>query len=58
MPNGAKTDKSARTLAQVRQERLAAALRSNLAKRKQQTRGRAAAMKPEDEPDGAGKSGV
>jgi hypothetical protein len=58
MPNGAKIDKNARTHAQVRRERLAAALRTNLGKRKQQARGRAAAAKADDEPGGDGKSGA
>ena len=38
MPNGAKTDKNARTHAEIRQERLAVELRANLLKRKQQAR--------------------
>jgi hypothetical protein len=55
MPDGARTDKTAHTQAERRQERLAAELRANLVKRKQQARGRAAAVKAPDKPTGAGR---
>ena len=58
MPHGAKTDKSARTHAQIRRERLAAELRSNLAKRKQQARGRAAEAEPGDKSAGDDETGA
>jgi len=45
MPDGAKTNKADRSQAQIRQERLAAELRSNLLKRKQQA---AAALPPQN----------
>lgn len=43
MPDTAKGQAKARTQAEIRKERLAAELRSNLHKRKQQARDRAAA---------------
>jgi hypothetical protein len=56
MPDGAKTNKTARTQAEMRQERLAAELRANLVKRKQQARSRAAAADRADKED-SGPSG-
>jgi hypothetical protein len=56
MADAAKAGKTVRTAAEIRRQRLAAELRSNLVKRKQQARGRTAAAESadqnEDEPSG------
>jgi hypothetical protein len=57
MPDRAKVQKPVRTEADIRRERLAAELRANLAKRKQQARSRAAAAKDDDKPDAGPHSG-
>ena len=54
MPHGANDDKRARSNAQIRQDRLAAELRSNLAKRKAQARSRAVAQKAGDKEQSSG----
>ena len=48
MANGAKSEQKPRSQAEIRRERLAAELRSNLQKRKQQARGRVAAARQVD----------
>ncbi|HEU4380833.1 MAG TPA: hypothetical protein VFR73_19870 [Hyphomicrobiaceae bacterium] len=48
MSNGEKSEQKPRSQAEIRQERLAAELRSNLQKRKQQARGRVAAARQVD----------
>jgi hypothetical protein len=48
MSNGGKSEPKPRTQAEIRRERLAAELRSNLHKRKQQARGRVAAARQVD----------
>ena len=48
MSNGGKSEQKPRSQAEIRRERLATELRSNLQKRKQQARSRAAAAEPMD----------
>ena len=54
MPGEAKSKKTPRTQADMRCDRLAAELRANLVKRKQQVRSRAAAAKADDKPNDLG----
>ena len=51
MSNGGKSGQKPRSQAEIRRERLAAELRANLQKRKQQARGRVAAARQVDKPN-------
>jgi hypothetical protein len=53
MSNGGKSGPKPRSQAEIRQERLAAELRANLQKRKQQARGRVAAARRVDKQNGS-----